>query len=59
MGWYLNEENIAQVSTNLLDFETTPLHTVYEEVCTDAQASCTGLLNESSLPLSEKGTQVP
>ncbi|XP_066478256.1 formimidoyltransferase-cyclodeaminase [Tiliqua scincoides] len=37
MGWYLDEENIAQVSTNLLDFETTPLHTVYEEVCTDAQ----------------------
>ncbi|KAJ6665353.1 hypothetical protein lerEdw1_004402 [Lerista edwardsae] len=55
MGWYLDEENIAQVSTNLLDFETTPLHTVYEEVCTDAQASGTGLPNESNLPLSEKG----
>ncbi|XP_053143538.1 formimidoyltransferase-cyclodeaminase [Hemicordylus capensis] len=38
IGWYLDEENIAQVSTNLLDFETTPLHTVYEEVCIDAQA---------------------
>ncbi|GAB0191863.1 formimidoyltransferase-cyclodeaminase [Grus japonensis] len=38
IGWYLEEENIAQVSTNLLDFETTPLHTVYEEVCRDAQA---------------------
>ncbi|XP_077170220.1 formimidoyltransferase-cyclodeaminase [Paroedura picta] len=37
MGWYLEEENIAQVSTNLLDFETTPLHTVYEEVCRDAR----------------------
>nr|XP_028559086.1 formimidoyltransferase-cyclodeaminase isoform X2 [Podarcis muralis] len=37
MGWYLDEENIAQVSANLLDFETTPLHTVYEEVCKDAQ----------------------
>ncbi|XP_065525862.1 formimidoyltransferase-cyclodeaminase isoform X2 [Lathamus discolor] len=38
IGWYLEEENIAQVSTNLLDFETTPLHAVYEEVCRDAQA---------------------
>ncbi|XP_026534813.1 formimidoyltransferase-cyclodeaminase [Notechis scutatus] len=37
MGWYLDEENIAQVSTNLLDFETTPLHVVYEEVCKDAK----------------------
>uniref|UniRef100_A0A803VV32 Formimidoyltransferase-cyclodeaminase n=1 Tax=Ficedula albicollis TaxID=59894 RepID=A0A803VV32_FICAL len=37
IGWYLEEENMAQVSTNLLDFETTPLHTVYEEICQDAQ----------------------
>ncbi|XP_054849970.1 formimidoyltransferase-cyclodeaminase isoform X2 [Eublepharis macularius] len=37
MGWYLEEEHIAQVSTNLLDFETTSLHTVYEEVCRDAR----------------------
>ncbi|XP_042302603.1 LOW QUALITY PROTEIN: formimidoyltransferase-cyclodeaminase [Sceloporus undulatus] len=37
MGWYLDEENIAQVSTNLLDFETTSLHVVYEEVCSDAK----------------------
>ncbi|XP_062435350.1 formimidoyltransferase-cyclodeaminase [Rhea pennata] len=37
IGWYLEEENIAQVSTNLLDFETTPLHEVYEAVCRDAE----------------------
>ncbi|NXU07328.1 FTCD cyclodeaminase, partial [Buphagus erythrorhynchus] len=37
IGWYLEEENMAQVSTNLLDFETTSLHTVYEEICRDAQ----------------------
>uniref|UniRef100_A0A8C3B629 Formimidoyltransferase-cyclodeaminase n=1 Tax=Cairina moschata TaxID=8855 RepID=A0A8C3B629_CAIMO len=37
IGWYLEEENIAQVSTNLLDFEATPLHAVYEEVCRDAE----------------------
>ncbi|NXU48961.1 FTCD cyclodeaminase, partial [Turnix velox] len=38
IGWYLEEENMAQVSTNLLDFETTPLHVVYEEVRRDAEA---------------------
>ncbi|XP_036625290.1 formimidoyltransferase-cyclodeaminase [Trichosurus vulpecula] len=37
IGWYLDEKNIAQVSTNLLDFEITALHTVYEETCKDAQ----------------------
>ncbi|XP_038605736.1 formimidoyltransferase-cyclodeaminase [Tachyglossus aculeatus] len=37
IGWYLDEENIAQVSTNLLDFEVTAIHTVYEEICQDAQ----------------------
>lgn len=42
MGWYLDEENIAQVSTNLLDFEITSLYTVFEEVRKDAQVSGTG-----------------
>ncbi|KAL2087945.1 hypothetical protein ACEWY4_016773 [Coilia grayii] len=37
MGWYLEESNLAQVSTNILDFELTPLHTVYEEICRVAQ----------------------
>ncbi|XP_036401954.1 formimidoyltransferase-cyclodeaminase [Megalops cyprinoides] len=37
MGWYLEEANLAQVSTNILDFELTPVHTVYEEVCRDAK----------------------
>ncbi|XP_029377465.1 formimidoyltransferase-cyclodeaminase [Echeneis naucrates] len=37
MGWYLDEANIAQVSTNILDFELTPLHTVYQEICRDAE----------------------
>nr|XP_020447685.1 formimidoyltransferase-cyclodeaminase [Monopterus albus]XP_020447686.1 formimidoyltransferase-cyclodeaminase [Monopterus albus]XP_020447687.1 formimidoyltransferase-cyclodeaminase [Monopterus albus]XP_020447688.1 formimidoyltransferase-cyclodeaminase [Monopterus albus]XP_020447689.1 formimidoyltransferase-cyclodeaminase [Monopterus albus]XP_020447690.1 formimidoyltransferase-cyclodeaminase [Monopterus albus] len=37
MGWYLDEANLAQVSTNILDFELTPLHTVYEEICRDAE----------------------
>ncbi|KAL0160572.1 hypothetical protein M9458_044297, partial [Cirrhinus mrigala] len=37
MGWYLEESNLAQVSTNILDFEVTPMHTVYEEICRDAK----------------------
>ncbi|XP_041834349.1 formimidoyltransferase-cyclodeaminase [Melanotaenia boesemani] len=37
MGWYLDEANIAQVSTNILDYEVTSLHTVYEEICRDAE----------------------
>lgn len=37
MGWFLEESNVAQVSTNLLDYEVTPLHRVYEEVCREAQ----------------------
>ncbi|XP_036022929.1 formimidoyltransferase-cyclodeaminase [Onychomys torridus] len=37
IGWYLEEKNLAQVSTNLLDFEVTALHTVYEETCREAQ----------------------
>lgn len=39
MGWYLDEAHLAQVSTNILDFEVTPLHTVYEEICKDARVS--------------------
>ncbi|XP_066226071.1 formimidoyltransferase-cyclodeaminase isoform X2 [Saccopteryx leptura] len=37
IGWYLDEKNLAQVSINLLDFEVTALHTVYEETCREAQ----------------------
>ncbi|XP_013855434.1 formimidoyltransferase-cyclodeaminase [Austrofundulus limnaeus] len=37
MGWYLEESNLAQVSTNILDFELTPLHSVYEEICRAAE----------------------
>lgn len=39
IGWYLDEKNLAQVSTNLLDFEVTALHTVYEETCREAKVS--------------------
>uniref|UniRef100_A0A8C5QEX2 Formimidoyltransferase-cyclodeaminase n=1 Tax=Leptobrachium leishanense TaxID=445787 RepID=A0A8C5QEX2_9ANUR len=37
LGWFLEEENLAQVSANLLDYEISSLHMVYEEVCKDAK----------------------
>ncbi|XP_068458158.1 formimidoyltransferase-cyclodeaminase [Clinocottus analis] len=37
MGWYLDEANIAQVSTNILDYELTPLYTVHQEICRIAE----------------------
>lgn len=36
MGWYLAEANIAQVTVNILDYEQTGVHTVYEEVLKEA-----------------------
>ncbi|XP_077128542.1 formimidoyltransferase-cyclodeaminase-like [Ranitomeya variabilis] len=43
IGWYLQEENLAQVSVNILDYEMTPLHEVYKETHKDAK--------ELSLPI--------
>lgn len=36
IGWYIEEYGQAQVSINLLDFKTTPLHAVFETVCEEA-----------------------
>ncbi|KAH9414408.1 hypothetical protein DERP_014429 [Dermatophagoides pteronyssinus] len=36
MGWYLKEQNIAQVTVNILDYEITSIHKVYEEVCKES-----------------------
>ena len=33
IGWYIDEYGIAQVSMNITDIDTTPLHVAYEEVC--------------------------
>ena len=33
---YLDEHDLAHISINLCDFETTSLHVVYEAVCHDA-----------------------
>jgi glutamate formiminotransferase len=37
IGWYIEEYRQAQVSINLLDFRTTPLHVVFETVKDEAE----------------------
>jgi glutamate formiminotransferase/formiminotetrahydrofolate cyclodeaminase len=37
IGWYIEEYRQAQVSINLLDFHTTPLHVVFETVREEAE----------------------
>ena len=31
IGWYLDEKNLAQISTNITDCQVTPIHEVFEE----------------------------
>lgn len=38
IGWYIEEYGIAQVSMNITDMNTTPLHIAFEEVCRAAAA---------------------
>lgn len=38
IGWYIEEYGIAQVSMNITDINTTPLHLAFEEVCRAAAA---------------------
>ena len=38
IGWFIDEYGIAQVSMNITDINTTPLHIAYNEVCRAAKA---------------------
>jgi len=38
MGWFVKEYNMAQVTANLLDYQTTPIHVFFEEVKREAAA---------------------
>lgn len=38
IGWYIEEYGIAQVSMNITDINTTPLHVAFEDVCRAAAA---------------------
>lgn len=43
MGWYVDEYQMAQVTVNLTDYTTTPLHVLYEEVKREAAALGVGV----------------
>lgn len=38
IGWFIDEYGIAQVSMNITDINTTPLHVAFDEVCRAASA---------------------
>ena len=38
IGWFIDEYGIAQVSMNITDINTTPLHIAFEEVCRAARS---------------------
>ena len=38
IGWFIQEYGIAQISMNLTDIATTPIHVAFEEVCRAAAA---------------------
>lgn len=38
IGWFIDEYGIAQVSMNITDIHTTPLHVAFDEVCRAAAA---------------------
>ncbi len=38
IGWYIKEYGIAQLSLNLTDIQTTPVHVAFDEACAKAQA---------------------
>lgn len=38
IGWFIDEYGIAQVSMNITDIATTPLHVAFDEVCRAANA---------------------
>lgn len=38
IGWYIEEYGIAQISMNLTDYHTTPLHIAFDAVCESAQS---------------------
>lgn len=37
MGWFVNEYNMAQVTVNLTNYKTTPIHLLFEEVKKEAE----------------------
>ncbi|MCC6720630.1 MAG: glutamate formimidoyltransferase [Bacteroidia bacterium] len=38
MGWYIEEYGIAQITANLTNYNVTPLHIFYNEICKSAES---------------------
>jgi glutamate formiminotransferase len=51
MGVDLRARNLAQVSMNLTDFETTPVHTVFERVKSEAERAGVGIVGSEIVGL--------
>jgi glutamate formiminotransferase / formiminotetrahydrofolate cyclodeaminase len=51
MGVDLRARNLAQVSMNLTDFETTPIHTVYDRVKAEAERAGVGIVGSEIVGL--------
>ncbi|KAF6032116.1 FTCD [Bugula neritina] len=49
IGWYLQEANLAQVSINVTNVATTPIHIVYEECLKDAKHTFYTVLRQGTL----------
>ncbi len=43
MGWFVREYNLAQVTVNLLDYQVTPMHILFEAVKREAEALRVGV----------------
>ena len=56
IGWFIDEYGIAQVSMNITDINTTPLHAAYEKVCRAAQAYGTKVTGTEIIGLIPKRT---
>jgi glutamate formiminotransferase / formiminotetrahydrofolate cyclodeaminase len=51
MGWFVGENNIAQVSVNLTDYTVTPMHVLYEEVLKEAASLKIGVVGSEAVGL--------
>lgn len=51
IGWYLEEQQLAQISVNLTDYDVTPMHVVYEEAKKDAAELRLGVMGSEAVGL--------
>lgn len=51
IGWFLEEQQMAQISINLTDFDVTPMHVAYEEAKKDAAELRIGVMGSEVVGL--------